>query len=57
LYNATVGLAALPASVIAGTLWQGAFGWGGFGPAAPFLFGAGLAILAGVLFWIFVPTR
>jgi MFS family permease len=57
LYNATIGLMALPASVIAGLLWQGAFGWDGFGPAAPFLFGAGLALLAGVLFWILVPAK
>lgn len=57
LYNATIGLMALPASVVAGLLWQGAFGWDGFGPAAPFLFGAGLALLAGVLFWIFVPAK
>jgi len=46
-----VGLAALPASAIAGLLWQGAFGWSGFGPAAPFFFGAGMALLAGFLFW------
>lgn len=51
LYNAAVGLAALPASAIAGLLWQGAFGWSGFGPAAPFFFGAGMALLAGFLFW------
>ena len=57
LYNATIGLMALPASVIAGLLWQGAFGWSGFGPAAPFIFGASLALLAGVLFWVLVPTK
>lgn len=51
LYHAAVGLMALPASAIAGLLWQGAFGWSGFGPAAPFFFGAGLALLAGILFW------
>jgi MFS family permease len=51
LYNAAVGLTALPASAIAGFLWQGAFGWSGFGPAAPFFFGAGMALLAGFLFW------
>ncbi len=51
LYNAAVGITALPASVIAGLLWQGAFGWHGFGPSAPFLFGAGMALLAGILFW------
>jgi MFS family permease len=57
LYNATIGLMALPASVVAGLLWQGAFGWGGFGPTAPFLFGAGLALMAGVLFWILIPAK
>ena len=32
LFNAAVGLMAFPASAIAGLLWQGAFGWNGFGP-------------------------
>lgn len=45
-YNATVGLMALPASVLAGALWQGIGGWPGFGPAAPFIAGAGLALTA-----------
>ncbi len=57
LYNAAIGLTAFPASAIAGVLWQGVFGWKGFGPAAPFYFGAGLALLAGVLFWRFVPIK
>ncbi len=51
LYNAAVGLAALPASLIAGVLWQGLGAWSGFGAAAPFLFGAGMALGAGILFW------
>jgi MFS family permease len=46
--NAAVGLAALPASLLAGVLWQGVGGWTGFGPAAPFLFGALMAGVAGV---------
>jgi len=46
LYNAAEGIMALPASVIAGVLWQGVGGWKGFGPSAPFLFGAVMAILA-----------
>ncbi|MCG3212696.1 MAG: hypothetical protein FOGNACKC_06388 [Anaerolineae bacterium] len=50
LYHAAIGLAVLPASVIAGLLWQGLGPWSGFGPAAPFLFGAGLALLAALLF-------
>jgi MFS family permease len=49
LFNAVIGLTALPASLMAGILWQGAFGWKGFGPAAPFYFGAALAILASAL--------
>ncbi len=43
LYHAAVGLSALPASVIAGILWQGIGAWTGFGPAAPFFFGALMA--------------
>jgi len=57
LYNAAIGLTAFPASLIAGLLWQGAFGWAGFGPAAPFFFGAGLALLAGILFWVLIPAE
>jgi MFS family permease len=49
-FNAAVGISALPASLIAGFLWQGAGRWNGLGPAAPFFFGAGLAILAGLIF-------
>jgi MFS family permease len=48
-YHAAVGLTALPASLIAGVLWQGVGEWQGFGPSAPFLFGAGMALLAVVL--------
>ncbi len=51
LFNAAIGITALPASVIAGLLWQGVGAWSGFGPAAPFLFGAGMALLAGLAFW------
>ncbi len=50
LYHAVVGFAVLPASVLAGLLWQGLGSWSGFGPAAPFLFGAGMALLAALLF-------
>lgn len=49
LFNAAIGLSALPASVVAGLLWQGAGTWHGFGPSAPFYFGAALAALATVL--------
>ncbi len=51
LFNAAIGITALPASVVAGLLWQGIGPWHGFGPSAPFFFGAGLALLAGILFW------
>lgn len=51
IYNMAIGLAALPASLIAGILWQGIGGWVGFGPAAPFLVGAVLALTAGVMLW------
>jgi MFS family permease len=54
VYNAAVGLTVLPASVIAGILWQGLGTWMGFGPAAPFLFGGLLALLASVLLWRWV---
>jgi MFS family permease len=49
LFNAAIGLAALPASVLAGLLWQGIGTWPGFGSSAPFLFGAGMALLAAML--------
>ncbi len=42
-FNAAIGLAALPASLIAGVLWQF------INPDAPFIFGAVLALLAGFL--------
>ena len=52
-YNAILGIIDFPASLIAGLLWQGVVGWTGFGPAAPFYFGGGLAFLAAALmfFW------
>ena len=40
LYHGVVGMALLPASLIAGWLWQAS------SPAAPFYFGAGLAFIA-----------
>lgn len=53
-FNAGIGLAALPASLLAGILWQGVGSWAGLGPAAPFYFGAMLAVLAVVLFVFWV---
>jgi MFS family permease len=43
VFNAAIGFSALPASVIAGVLWQY------INPSAPFIFGAGLSLLAGFL--------
>jgi MFS family permease len=52
-YAATVGILDLPASLLAGVLWQGLGPWPGFGPAAPFALGAALAALAtlGLALW------
>lgn len=50
LYNAAIALTALPASLIAGILWQGIGSWNGFGPSAPFIFGAGMALAAAGVF-------
>jgi MFS family permease len=55
VYSAAVGLTAFPASLIAGVLWQGIGGWSGFGPSAPFLFGAALALLAVALLAWWLP--
>jgi MFS family permease len=48
-YNATLGLLDLPASLIAGILWQTV------SPAAPFYFGAFLALAAAVLMIVWKP--
>jgi MFS family permease len=48
-YHAAVGVAALPASLVAGVLWQGVGSWPGLGPQAPFIAGAMLALAAGLL--------
>ncbi len=54
-YNAILGIIDLPASLIAGILWQGSGSWEGFGPSAPFLFGAAMALLALVMFIFWKP--
>lgn len=58
-YNGVQGLLDFPASLIAGILWQGIGSWEGFGPSAPFLFGAGAALLASLLmiFWMPKPQQ
>jgi MFS family permease len=54
-YNAVLGILDFPASLIAGILWQGMMGWQGLGPSAPFFFGAGMAFIAAVLMWFWMP--
>ncbi len=54
LYHAAVGFTALPASLVAGLLWQGAGEWDGFGPAAPFVYGAVLSLLSAMLLRLWV---
>lgn len=52
IYNMTVGLLALPASVIAGFLWDKV------SPAAPFYFGATLSVVAaGLLFFLIMRKK
>ena len=54
-YNAVLGILDLPASLIAGILWQGLGTWAGFGPSAPFLFGGVLALVAAVMMAVWKP--
>ncbi len=56
-YDAVIGLLSLPASLLAGLLWQGFGAWSGFGPAAPFALGAALAAVAAVMLLVAVPER
>jgi MFS family permease len=54
IFNAAIGIMAFPASLIAGILWQGVFGWQGWGPSAPFFFGSAMSLVAVALtiFWL-----
>ena len=54
-YAAAIGLVSLPASVLGGVLWEGLGAWSGFGPAAPFAFGAAMAGVAALLLLWAVP--
>lgn len=56
-YNAVLGIIDLPASLIAGILWQGLGGWKGFGAPAPFLFGGVLALIAALLMAFWMPRE
>ena len=52
VYNMTIGILALPASVIAGVLWDK------ISPAAPFYFGAILsAVATGLLFLLIMRKK
>jgi len=51
LQSTVAGIALLPASIIAGALWDG------FGPSAPFLFGAGLSLAAAVVLMVFMKGQ
>lgn len=55
-YNAVLSLIALPASIIAGVLWQGLGSWNGFGASAPFLFGAILSVFGAILLALWLPS-
>ncbi|MDP2630079.1 MAG: MFS transporter [Candidatus Uhrbacteria bacterium] len=50
IYNTAIGLVSLPASVIAGLLWDRV------NPSAPFLFGAAITIVATMLFLVYWLT-
>jgi len=54
-YNAVLGILDFPASLIAGMLWDGVGRWDGFGPSAPFFFGAAMALAAAVLMMLWKP--
>lgn len=51
LQSTIVGVALLPASVIAGVLWST------FGATAPFVFGAGLSLVAAMILMIFMTNK
>jgi MFS family permease len=55
-YNAVLGVLDFPASLIAGLLWQGVGSWAGFGPSAPFYFGAAMALAAAVWLMAWKPS-
>lgn len=56
-YAAAVGVVSLPASILAGLLWEGVGTWSGFGASAPFWFGAGTAVVAGALLTLTIPGK
>ncbi len=50
LLNLVLGIAALPASLFAGFLWEKV------GPSAPFFFGAATSLISLILFLVLIPT-
>ncbi|GAC1473867.1 MAG: MFS transporter [Isosphaeraceae bacterium] len=56
LYHAAIGFSALPASLIAGILWQGLGPWAGLGPSAPFYFGSVSALAASIALGLGLST-
>lgn len=50
-YNAIIGIIAFPSSLIAGILWEK------ISPAAPFLFGSGLALVAALMMVLWMPSH
>jgi MFS family permease len=57
VFHMAIGLAAMPSSLIAGILWGGLGTWSGWGPSAPFYFGAVLAFVAALLLAILLPAE
>jgi MFS family permease len=55
-HEAVQGIMLLPASVIAGVLWQGVGSWAGLGPWAPFAFGAAMALAAALWLALWQPA-
>ena len=53
--HTAIGISVLPASLIAGLLWQGAGNWAGLGPRAPFYFGALMSVVATIGLFALVP--
>ena len=51
LHSTVVGVALLPASIIAGLLWST------FGPKAPFLFGGGLSLVAAFILYTYMKNE
>ena len=56
-YYGVLGFTSLPASLLAGVLWQGVGRWDGLGPRAPFVFGAVMAVIAVILLALLVSDE